>query len=331
MYTVTLIPGDGIGPEVAYATQKLIDASGVKLNWEIQNAGSHMIEQFGTPLPKEVLDSIIKNKIALKGPITTPVGEGFRSVNVTLRKELDLYVNLRPIKTYQGIPSKYDDVDVVIVRENTEDLYVGIEHMVGEDAAESIKVFTRKGCERICRYAFEYARREGRRKVTAVHKANIMKCTDGMFLNIARDISKEYSEIEFEEMIIDAMCMRLVQSPESYDVLVLPNLYGDIVSDLCAGLVGGLGFAPGANIGIKNAVFEPVHGSAPNIAGKNIANPTAMMLSGVYMLKYIGAIEAANRIEKAISFVLKEGKAKTQDLGGVYGTQEFTNYIISKM
>lgn len=331
MYTVTLIPGDGIGPEVSYATQKLIDASGVKLNWEIQNAGSHMIEQFGTPLPKNVLDSIIRNKIALKGPITTPVGEGFRSVNVTLRKELDLYVNLRPIKTYQGIPSKYEDIDIVIVRENTEDLYVGIEHMVGEDAAESIKVFTRKGCERICRYAFEYARREGREKVTAVHKANIMKCTDGMFLNIARDISKEYSDIEFEEMIIDAMCMRLVQSPESYDVLVLPNLYGDIVSDLCAGLVGGLGFAPGANIGLKNAVFEPVHGSAPSIAGKNIANPTAMILSGVYMLKYIREIEAANKIEKAISFVLNEGKAKTQDLGGIYGTQEFTDYIITKM
>lgn len=329
MRTITLIPGDGIGPEVAFATQKLIDATGVKLNWEIQNAGSQMIDHFGTPLPKSVTDSIMKNGIALKGPITTPVGEGFRSVNVALRKDLDLYVNLRPIKTYQGIPSRYDDIDIVIVRENTEDLYVGIEHMVGEDAAESIKVFTRKGCERICRYAFEYARRERRRKVTAVHKANIMKCTDGMFLNIARDISKEYSDIEFEEMIIDAMCMRLVQSPESYDVLVLPNLYGDIVSDLCAGLVGGLGFAPGANIGLKTAVFEPVHGSAPNIAGKNIANPIAMMLSGVHMLKYIGEIEAANKIEKAISYALKEGIAKTHDLGGSFGTEEFTDYLIS--
>ncbi len=316
MRTITLIPGDGIGPEVAFAAQKLIDASGVKLNWEIQNAGSHMIDQFGTPLPRSVTESIIKNGVALKGPITTPVGEGFRSVNVALRKELDLYVNLRPIKTYRGIPSRYDSIDIVIVRENTEDLYAGIEHMVGEDAAESIKVFTRKGCERICRYAFEYARKEGRRKVTAVHKANIMKCTDGMFLSIARDISKEYPDIEFEEMIIDAMCMRLVQSPESYDILVLPNLYGDIVSDLCAGLVGGLGFAPGANIGSKNAVFEPVHGSAPDIAGKNMANPIAMMLSGVYMLKYIGEIEAAYKIEKAISHVLSEGAAKTYDLGG---------------
>jgi isocitrate dehydrogenase (NAD+) len=331
MRTITLIPGDGIGPEVAFATKKLIDASGAKLNWDIQNAGSNMIDQYGTPLPKPVIDSIIRNGIALKGPITTPVGEGFRSVNVALRKELDLYVNLRPIKTYQGIPSRYEGIDLVIVRENTEDLYAGIEHMVGEDAAESIKVFTRKGCERICRYAFEYARREQRRKVTAVHKANIMKCTDGMFLSIARDISKEYPDIEFEEMIIDAMCMRLVQSPESYDVLVLPNLYGDIVSDLCAGLVGGLGFAPGANIGSKYAVFEPVHGSAPDIAGKNIANPIAMMLSGVYMLRHIGEIDAANRIESVISFAIKEGKAKTHDLGGSFGTEEFTDYLISNM
>ncbi|NLK87381.1 MAG: isocitrate/isopropylmalate dehydrogenase family protein [Clostridiaceae bacterium] len=331
MRTITLIPGDGIGPEVAFAAQRLIDASGVKLDWEIQNAGAHMTDQFGTPLPKSVTASILKNGVALKGPIATPIGEGFRSVNVTLRKELDLYVNLRPVKTYQGIPSRYTGIDIVIVRENTEDLYAGIEHMIGEDAAESIKVFTRKGCERICRYAFEYAGKEGRKKVTAVHKANIMKCTDGMFLNIAREISKEYTDIEFEEMIIDAMCMRLVQSPESYDILVLPNLYGDIVSDLCAGLVGGLGFAPGANIGSNSAVFEPVHGSAPDIAGKNIANPTAMMLSGVHMLKYIGEIEAANNIEKAISYVLNEGIAKTRDLGGTFGTREFTDCVISKL
>jgi len=331
MRTVTLIPGDGIGPEVAFAAQRLIDTSGVELNWEIQNAGAHMIEQYGTPLPEPVIESIRRNGVALKGPVSTPIGEGFRSVNVALRKELDLYVNLRPVKTYRGIPSRYENIDIVIVRENTEDLYVGIEHMVGEDAAESIKVFTRKGCERICRYAFEYARKEGRKKVTAVHKANIMKCTDGMFLSIARDVSREYPDIEFEEMIIDAMCMKLVQSPESYDVLVLPNLYGDIVSDLCAGLVGGLGFAPGANIGSGCAVFEPVHGSAPDIAGKDVANPIAMMLSGVYMLKYIGETEAANRIEKAISDVLSEGIAKTHDLGGSFGTEEFTDYVISKL
>ena len=331
MRTITLIPGDGIGPEVAFAAQRLIDASGAELNWEIQNAGACMIERFGTPLPESVIYSIRRNGVALKGPITTPVGEGFRSVNVALRKELDLYVNLRPVKTYQGIPSRYENVDIVIVRENTEDLYVGIEHMVGGDAAESIKVFTRKGCERICRYAFEYARREGRKKVTAVHKANIMKCTDGMFLGIARDISKDYPDIKFEEMIVDAMCMKLVQSPESYDILVLPNLYGDIVSDLCAGLVGGLGFAPGANIGNDCAVFEPVHGSAPDIAGKNVANPIAMMLSGVYMLRYIGEIEAADRIEKAISYVLSEGTVKTSDLGGSFGTKEFTDYVISRL
>ncbi|MDQ2086312.1 isocitrate/isopropylmalate dehydrogenase family protein [Herbivorax sp. ANBcel31] len=330
MHKITLIPGDGIGPEVTFATKKIIDSVGVKIDWDIQNAGSHVIEQFKNPLPEHVINSIRKNKIALKGPITTPVGEGFRSVNVTLRKELDLYTNLRPIKTYSGIPTKYDNIDLVIIRENTEDLYVGIEHMVGDDAAESIKIFTRKGCERIIRYAFEHARKEGRKKVTAVHKANIMKCTDGMFLGIAKDISKEYPNIEFEEMIIDAMCMRLVQVPETYDVLVLPNLYGDIVSDLCAGLVGGLGFAPGANIGSKYAIFEAVHGSAPNIAGQNIANPTALVLSGIHMLRYLGELEASNRIENALSSVLQEGKVLTADIGGSASTTEFTDYIISK-
>ncbi|AUG56985.1 MAG TPA: isocitrate/isopropylmalate dehydrogenase family protein [Ruminiclostridium sp.] len=331
MYKITLIPGDGIGPEVAFAAKKIIDSAGVKIHWDIQNAGIDVMEEFGTPLPGHVIDSIKKNKVALKGPITTPVGEGFRSVNVTLRKELDLYTNLRPVKTYKGIPTRYDDIDLVIVRENTEDLYVGIEHMVGDDAAESIKIFTRKGCERIVRYAFEYARREGREKVTAVHKANIMKYTDGMFLAIAKDIAKEYPDIEFEEMIVDAMCMRLVQVPETYDVLVLPNLYGDIVSDLCAGLVGGMGFAPGANIGSEYAVFEAVHGSAPDIAGKNIANPTALILSGVHMLRHIGEVEASNKIERALSRVLEEGKVLTKDIGGNASTTEFTDYIISKM
>lgn len=331
MHNVTLIPGDGIGPEVAYATKRLIDASGVKINWKVQEAGGNLIEKYGTPLPQNVIDSIKRNGVALKGPITTPIGEGFRSVNVALRKELDLFVNIRPAKTYKGIVSKYDNVDIVILRENTEDLYAGVEHMIGEDAAESIKIFTRKGCERIIRFAFEYARKESRKKVTAVHKANIMKCTDGMFLNIARSISKEYPDIEFEDMIIDAICMRLVQSPENYDVLVLPNLYGDIVSDLCAGLVGGLGVAPGANIGKDLAVYEPVHGSAPSIAGKNIANPTAMMLSGVYMLKFLGEVATANRIEKAIAKVLSEGKTVTCDLGGKAGTCEYTDKIISAL
>jgi isocitrate dehydrogenase (NAD+) len=284
MYTVTLIPGDGIGPEVTNATRRIIDASGEKIKWDMQEAGGDMLEKHGSPLPQSVIESIKKNGIALKGPITTPVGEGFRSVNVALRKELDLFANVRPVKSYEGIQSRFKDVDIIIVRENTEDLYSGIEHMIGEDVAESIKIFTRKGCERIIRFAFEHARKEGRKKVTAVHKANIMKCTDGMFLNIARNISNEYLDIEFEDMIIDAMCMRLVQSPENYDVLVLPNLYGDIVSDLCAGLIGGLGIVPGVNIGSSIAIFEPVHGSAPTIAGKNIANPTAMILSGVHML-----------------------------------------------
>ncbi len=331
MYNITLIPGDGIGPEVAFATKKLIDAAGVKINWDVQDAGEEMIKEYGTPLPLPVLESIRKNKIAIKGPITTPIGEGFRSVNVALRKEFDLYSNVRPAKTYKGISSRYDNIDIVIVRENTEDLYAGVEHMVGEDAAESIKLFTRKGCERIIRYAFEYARKEGRKKVTAIHKANIMKCTDGMFLSIAREISQEYPDIQFEDMIIDAMCMRLVQSPEMYDVLVLPNLYGDIVSDLCAGLVGGLGVAPGANIGEDLAIFEAVHGSAPNIAGQDIANPTAMMLSGVHMLKYIGETEAADRIHKAITRVLEEGKSVTCDLGGNLGTSAFTDKVIAAL
>lgn len=331
MHKVTLIPGDGIGQEITFAVKKIIDSAGANIDWDIQKAGIEVMEQYKTPLPEGVINSIKKNKVALKGPITTPIGEGFRSVNVTLRKELDLYTNLRPIKTYAGIPTRYDDIDLIIVRENTEDLYVGIEHMVGEDAAESIKIFTRKGCERIIRYAFEYAKKEGRQKVTAVHKANIMKYTDGMFLNIAKEIAKEYPSIEFEEMIIDAMCMKLVQVPETYDVLVLPNLYGDIVSDLCAGLVGGMGFAPGANIGSEYAVFEAVHGSAPDIAGKNIANPTALILSGIHMLRHIGELEVSNKIESALSKVLKEGKVLTADIGGSASTTEFTDYVISKL
>ncbi len=328
MHYITLIPGDGIGPEVAFAAKKVIDATGVSISWDVQEAGAAQIEKHGTPLPKSVIDSIAKTKIALKGPITTPIGTGFRSVNVTLRKQFDLYANLRPAKTYDGIKSRYDNVDLVIVRENTEDLYAGVEHMVGEDAAESIKIFTRKGCERILRFAFDYAIKNGRKKVTAVHKANIMKCTDGMFLDIARQVAKEHTSIEFEEMIVDAMCMRLVQNPESYDVLVLPNLYGDIVSDLCAGLVGGLGVAPGANISEKCAVFEPIHGSAPDIAGKGYANPTAILLSSVLMLNHIGETGAAKRIHEAVKKVIREGKFITKDLGGGSSTDEFTKAVI---
>ncbi|MCX7747589.1 MAG: isocitrate/isopropylmalate dehydrogenase family protein [Clostridia bacterium] len=331
MYKITLIPGDGIGPEVAFAAKKVIDATGVKIEWDIQNAGAGVIEEFGTPLPEHVVESIKKNKIALKGPITTPVGTGFRSVNVALRKELDLFVNLRPAKTYEGINSRYENIDLVIVRENTEDLYAGIEHMIGPDIAESIKIITRKGCERIVRFAFEYARKEKRKKVTAVHKANIMKCTDGLFLEVARGIASEYSDILFEDMIVDAMSMKLVQDPEAYDVLVMPNLYGDILSDLTAGLIGGLGIAPGANIGEEVAIFEPIHGSAPNIAGQNKANPTAIILSAVLMLRYIGEVEAADKIEKAVSKLIKEGKLLTPDLGGNVGTVEYADAVISAL
>jgi isocitrate dehydrogenase (NAD+) len=266
-HNITLIPGDGIGPEISDAARRVIDATGVNINWEVVEAGEAVIPQYGTPLPDYVLNSVKKNKVALKGPLTTPVGKGFRSVNVTLRQELNLYANIRPAKTLPGLATRYENVDLIVVRENTEDLYAGIEHRVGRDAAESIKIITREASERVARYAFELAVKQGRKKVTAVHKANIMKLTDGLFLESARNIAKEYPQIEFEDMIVDAMCMKLVQTPEKYDVLVLPNLYGDIVSDLCAGLVGGLGVAPGANIGEDAAVFEPVHGSAPKHAG----------------------------------------------------------------
>lgn len=283
-YKVTLIPGDGSGPEVIAAAKRVVEATGVAIEWEQAEAGAAMIEKCGTPLPDETIESIRRNGVALKGPVTTPVGTGFRSVNVAMRKIFDLYANVRPAKTYPGVITRFENIDLVVVRENTEDLYAGIEHMVGEDAAESIKLITRKGCERIIRYAFDFAVREGRKKVTAVHKANIMKCTDGMFLDIARQIAKEYPQIEFNDSIVDAMCMRLVMHPEDYDVLVCPNLYGDIVSDLCAGLVGGLGLTPSANIGVSGAIFEPIHGSAPDIAGQHKINPTAAILSASLML-----------------------------------------------
>ena len=330
--TVTLIPGDGIGPELAEATRRVLDASGVKLDWEVCEAGEAMLAKEGTPLPQSVLDSILRNKVAIKGPITTPVGVGFRSVNVALRQTLGLYANLRPVRSIPGLKTRYDDVDLVIVRENTEDLYAGIEHMVGPDAAESIKIITRAASERIARFAFEYAVANGRRKVTAVHKANIMKFSDGLFLESCRTIAAQYEgKIAFEDRIVDNMCMQLVQKPELYDVLVLPNLYGDIVSDLCAGLVGGLGVAPGANIGTEAAVFEAVHGSAPKYAGQNKANPTALMLSGVLLLRHIGEQSAAERVEAAIRAVIAEGRTVTYDLGGSAGTSEFADAIVARL
>ncbi|AEE95536.1 isocitrate/isopropylmalate dehydrogenase family protein [Mahella australiensis] len=333
MYNVTLIPGDGIGPEVAYAARDVVDATGVSIKWDVVEAGEAVMKDYGTPLPDYVLDSIRHNKVALKGPITTPVGTGFRSVNVALRKELDLYANLRPCISFKGVKTHYEDVpiDLVIVRENTEDLYAGIEHMVGKHAAESIKIITREASERIVRFAFEYAVREGRKKVTAVHKANIMKLTDGLFLECAQKVAQDYPQIEFDNMIVDAMSMKLVQSPENYDVLVMPNLYGDILSDLCAGLVGGLGIAPGANIGDDAAVFEPIHGSAPKRAGLNMANPTATILSAALMLRHLGEDEAADRVVKGVAEVIAEGKEVTYDLGGNTGTKEYAQAVIRHM
>lgn len=330
-YKVTLIPGDGSGPEVIAAAKRVVEATGVAIEWEQAEAGAAMIEKYGTPLPDETIESIRRNGVALKGPVTTPVGTGFRSVNVAMRKIFDLYANVRPAKTYPGVISRYDNIDLVVVRENTEDLYAGIEHMVGEDAAESIKLITRKGCERIIRYAFDFAVRESRKKVTAVHKANIMKCTDGMFLDIARQIAKEYPQIEFNDSIVDAMCMRLVMYPEDYDVLVCPNLYGDIVSDLCAGLVGGLGLTPSANIGVSGAIFEPIHGSAPDIAGQHKINPTAAILSASLMLAHLGEAKAAADIEQAVTKVISEGKTLTQDMGGTASTEEFADAVIAAL
>ncbi len=331
-HRVTLIPGDGIGPELAEATRRVLDATGVAFEWEVVEAGEATIATQGTPLPETVLDSIRRNKVALKGPITTPVGSGFRSVNVGLRQALNLYANLRPARSMPGVQSRYDDVDLVIVRENTEDLYAGIEHMVGRDAAESIKIITRAASERIARFAFEYAIANGRKKVTAVHKANIMKLSDGLFLEACTTVAAAYAgRIEFEDRIVDNMCMQLVQKPDMYDVLVLPNLYGDIVSDLAAGLVGGLGVAPGANIGEDGAVFEPVHGSAPKYAGQNKANPTALILSGALMLRHLGYADVAERVESAVRAVIAEGKTVTSDLGGTTGTREFGDAIIEQL
>jgi isocitrate dehydrogenase (NAD+) len=331
-YAVTLIPGDGIGPELAEATKTVLAATGIDFEWDVQEAGEATIAAEGTPLPDRVIDSIRANGIGLKGPITTPVGSGFRSVNVSLRKELELYANVRPARTMAGVESRYENVDLIIVRENTEDLYAGVEHMVGPDAAESIKIITRAASQRIARYAFEYAVKNGRRKVTAVHKANIMKLSDGLFLESASQVAAEYAgRVEFEDRIVDNMCMQLVQKPELYDVLVLPNLYGDIVSDLAAGLVGGLGVAPGANIGEKAAVFEPVHGSAPKYAGQNKANPTALILSGALMLRHLGETDAADAVESAVREVIAEGQTVTYDLGGSAGTRQFGEAVAARV
>jgi isocitrate dehydrogenase (NAD+) len=327
-HEVTLIPGDGIGPEITTAACRVVDAAGASIKWRQVEAGEAVMAHYGTPLPDNVLQSIRDTGVALKGPITTPVGSGFRSVNVALRKELDLYVNLRPALSIPGVKSRYEDIDLVVVRENTEDLYAGVEHMVGEDAAESIKIITRKASDRVVRFAFEYARREGRGKVTAVHKANILKFSDGLFLETARAVAADYDDIEFEDRIVDNMCMQLVQKPELYDVLVLPNLYGDIVSDLCAGLVGGLGVAPGANIGDSMAVFEPVHGSAPKYAGQNKADPTATILSAALMLRHLGEGAAADRVTAAVREVIGAGEEVTYDLGGDAGTSEMADAII---
>jgi isocitrate dehydrogenase (NAD+) len=357
MTNVTLITGDGIGPEIADAARRCIDAAGADINWETAEAGADVMKKYGTPLPEATLESIRRNGVALKAPITTPVGTGFRSVNVYMRQHLDLYACLRPCKSYKGVRSRYTDIDLVVVRENTEDLYAGIEYEKGaDDTAElidwlnrhskrkitadsgiSIKPLSVGATQRIFRFAFDYARKMGRRKVTSVHKANIMKFSDGLWLDVSREVAKDYPDIEFEDRIVDNMCMQLIQKPELYDVIVLPNLYGDILSDLCAGLVGGLGVAPGANIGEKGAIFEATHGSAPRYAGQNKVNPTALILSGVLMLRHLDKTAEADRLERAVAAVIAEGKDVTYDMKAdrndptAVGTKEMADAIIAKM
>ena len=356
-YSVTLIPGDGIGPEVAEATKRVLEATGVTFQWDLAYAGADVLDKYGTPLPDDVLQSIRKNRVALKGPITTPIGSGFRSVNVALRKSLDLYACVRPCKLYPGVLSPYKDVDIVIIRENTEDLYIGIEFEKGTpeatelikliaetkgdtvrtDSSLSIKMISETGSRRIVKFAFEYARAYQRKKVTAIHKANILKFSDGLFLAVAREVAKEYPDIEFEDRLVDNMTMQLVKRPRQFDVVVAPNLYGDILSDLCAGLVGGLGVAPGANIGDEIAVFEPTHGSAPKYTGQNKANPMATMLSGMMMLRYLGEPSAADKLEKAIAEVIADGKNVTYDLKAEMageppvGTSQVADAVIGKL
>ncbi len=327
MHSITLIPGDGIGPEVALATQRVIEASGVRVLWDVQEAGAAVAERCGTTLPKEVLDSIRRNKVALKGPIGTPIGKGFRSVNVTLRVALDLYANVRPVKSLPGVEPRFEGTDIVIVRENTEDLYTGLELMIMPGVAESLKIITEKGSTRICKYAFEYAERIGRKRVTIVHKASIMKLSDGLFLECFRKVAQRHPRIEPAEMVVDTCAMQMVRNANKLDVIVTENLYGDILSDIGAGLVGGLGIVPGANIGADAAVFEAVHGSAPDIAGKNLANPTALIQSAVMMLRHIGESNAAETIEQALVEVVGRGVARTTDLGGTATTDEFTTAL----
>jgi isocitrate dehydrogenase (NAD+) len=330
-HKVTLIPGDGIGPEVVGATVSVVRAAGVKIEWESFVVGAEAMSRYGDPLPNDLIESIKRNKTALKGPVITPVGTGFVSSNVRLRKALDLYANLRPIKSLKGVKSRYEDVDLIVVRENTEDLYSGLEHEVVPGVVESLKIITDRASRRIAHFAFDYARREGRKKVTAIHKANIMKMSDGLFLNCFREVSKEYPEIEADDLIVDNACMQLVIDPNQFDVLLLENLYGDIISDLGAGLVGGLGVVPGANIGEEIAVFEAVHGSAPNIAGRGIANPTALIQTAVLMLKHLSEREAAERIQASLEKVLAEGQVLTRDLGGQATTIDFTEAIIRSL
>jgi len=354
-HRVTFIPGDGIGPEVAEATRRVLEATGVKFQWDTVIIGSQAQDKFGTPLPDQALQSIRKNKVALKGPVTTPIGTGFRSVNVALRQTLDLYACLRPYKVYPGMNTPFQDMDIVVVRENTEDLYAGIEFAKGDsgtmqllnlahdatgkeirkDSAVSLKVISQTASRRIVKFAFEYARQNGRKKVTAVHKANILKFSDGLFLDTAREVAREYKDVEFSDMLVDATCMELVRKPQMFDVLVLPNLYGDIISDLCAGLVGSMGVAPGANIGDEVAIFEPTHGSAPKYAGQNKVNPIAMMLSGMMMLRYLGEKGSADRLEDAIAEVIAEGKSVTYDLkldpATAVGTSQVADAVISKL
>ena len=356
-HRVTFIPGDGVGPELSEATRRVLEATGIEFEWDMQEAGADVMDRYGTPLPDHVLESIRANGVAIKGPITTPVGTGFRSVNVSLRKELDLYACLRPCKSYKGVRSRYENVDVVIVRENHEDLYAGIEFEQGtpealklidfiadqtgkrirEDSGISIKPISVMGTRRIVNFAFEYAKRYGRQKVTAVHKANIMKFSDGLFLETAREVAREHPDIEFEDRIVDNLSMQLVQRPEEYDVLVLPNLYGDIISDLCAGLIGGLGVAPGGNIGDRAAVFEATHGSAPKYRGQNKVNPMALMLSGILMLRHIEENDAADRLEGAIAAVIEEGRSVTYDMKPTrddptaVGTSEVADAVIAKL
>jgi len=329
--TVTLIPGDGTGPELTAAMRRVVDASGAKLHWETADAGEEAAAKHGNPLPPPTLESIRLNKVAIKGPISTPIGSGYRSVNVALRKEFDLYAGIRPCRSMDGVPSHFEQIDLVIIRENTEDLYSGIEHYVGKDAAESIKIITRDGSRRIAHTAFEYAARNARRKVTIVHKANIQKFTDGMFLETARDVAKDYPQIQVEDRIVDNMAMQLVQRPEEYDVLLCSNLYGDILSDLCAGLIGGLGVAPGMNLGRDAAIFEAVHGSAPQFKGQDKLNPTALILSAVLMLEHLNEHRAAEKVHEAVRRVVREGQTVTFDLGGSSSTTQMTEAIIAAM